>query len=437
MFDRTMQKTLKRNVSKRSKTSQYAHTKKEGTERGIDRSSSSSSSLYIYIKYILLLLRAVQGIAVKEKSEKKIHRLAMFNKEDKNDNQVLAIEKIVRAVREHKRRALSMLFLRKPRCDNTRSNHRLLPLKMISFSFNSRTFLGFCSVCVVLFVFSFCPKSVEAIERYSPIEDRNVREASGLVKSRKQRKVFWTHNDSGDRARLFAIFVDEDSKSSKVIAEVTVMNAGNRDWEDLALWKANGGDKLCAGDIGSVRKEVVVYCFPEPSLSIINSSSSVEVKQFIKVPFTEKFRFEYPDDDKFDAETLMVDPNTDQFLIVTKKEQDKGGLYRSRTINELSRDKKNDLKFIRTIKLYGTNSGATGGDISWSGKKIVLKSYGRYIYEYSRDTFFREDGNPNVRGIGEWDPSEALALENDEPDENIVYTLNEGSGSSLRRYRLR
>ena len=31
----------------------------------------------------------------------------------------------------------------------------------------------------------------------------------------------------------------------------------------------------------------------------------------------------------------------------------------------------------------------------------------------------------------------ALALENDEPDENIVYTLNEGSGSSLRRYRLR
>ena len=302
----------------------------------------------------------------------------------------------------------------------------------------------------------------EALEqRYSPIEDRNIREASGLVKSKlnsneAQGIIFWTHNDSGDRARVFAICVsppgatkktktrEEDaSLKTAVVAEVTILNAGNRDWEDLALWQDGGKQKLCAGDIGSYRGEVVIYCFPEPKLSETYSnvsSSSAEKKktkkEYLKVPFSEKIRLRYPSNEKHDAETLLVDPHTSQFLIVTKKSNDKGGLYVSEPIKSLSRSKTNELKFVRTIKLYGTTSGATGGDISWSGKKIVLKSYGRYVYEYSRESFFNPNRDPNVRGLGEYDPSEALALDNDSPDENEIWTLNEGSGSSLKRYRL-
>ena len=299
-------------------------------------------------------------------------------------------------------------------------------------------------------------KKVEALQqKYSPIEDRNIREASGLVKSKLNSKspagkVFWTHNDSGDRARVFAIRVpekDDDAKSSKktrVVAEVTILNAGNRDWEDLALWQDHktNQQKLCAGDIGSYRGEVVIYCFPEPKLSISETSySNVSMppsKEYLKVPFTEKIRLRYPSNEKHDAETLLVDPHTSQFLIVTKKSNNKGALYVSEPIDALSQNSKSkELKFVRTIKLYGTSSGATGGDISWSGKKIVLKSYGRYVYEYTRQQFFDPKRDPNVRGLGEYDPSEALALENDAPDENEIWTLNEGSGSSLRRYRLR
>ena len=311
---------------------------------------------------------------------------------------------------------------------------------------------------VVLFfsvVFLQNEAKVEALQqKYSPIEDRNIREASGLVKSKLNSKsagkVFWTHNDSGDRARVFAIRVpekDDDAKSSKktrVVAEVTILNAGNRDWEDLALWQDHktNQQKLCAGDIGSYRGEVVIYCFPEPKLSISETYSNVSMpppKEYLKVPFTEKIRLRYPSNEKHDAETLLVDPHTSQFLIVTKKSNNKGALYVSEPIDALSQNSKgsNELKFVRTIKLYGTSSGATGGDISWSGKKIVLKSYGRYVYEYTRSQFFDPKRDPNVRGLGEYDPSEALALENDAPDENEIWTLNEGSGSSLRRYRLR
>ena len=317
----------------------------------------------------------------------------------------------------------------------------------------------------IVFVFSaFCLfgwtffSSVEALRRYSPIEDRNIREASGLVKSKlnsdvktHKHAIFWTHNDSGDRARVFAIRVDGDAPASSknnveetadvsVVAEVTILNAGARDWEDLALWQDRDDgmkQKLCAGDIGSYRGEVVIYCFPEPKLSSNYKNVSFTKKEYLKVSFTEKTRLRYPSNEKHDAETLLVDPHTAQFLIVTKKNNNKGGLYVSEPIRSLSRSTSNALKFIRKIKLYGTSSGATGGDISWSGKKIVLKSYGRYVYEYTRQSFFDPNRDPNVRGLGEWDPSEALALDNDVPDENEIWTLNEGSGSSLKRYRLR
>ena len=298
--------------------------------------------------------------------------------------------------------------------------------------------------------------TAEALRRYSPIEDRNIREASGLVKSKlnsdvktHKHAIFWTHNDSGDRARVFAIRVGggapgssnvvEETADVSVVAEVTILNAGARDWEDLALWQDRDDgmkQKLCAGDIGSYRGEVVIYCFPEPKLSNYKNVSFTK-KEYLKVSYTEKIRLRYPSNEKHDAETLLVDPHTAQFLIVTKKNNNKGGLYVSEPIRSLSRSTSNALKFIRKIKLYGTSSGATGGDISWSGKKIVLKSYGRYVYEYTRQSFFDPNRDPNVRGLGEWDPSEALALDNDVPDENEIWTLNEGSRSSLKRYRLR
>ena len=88
--------------------------------------------------------------------------------------------------------------------------------------------------------------TAEALRRYSPIEDRNIREASGLVKSKlnsdvktHKHAIFWTHNDSGDRARVFAIRVGggapgssnvvEETADVSVVAEVTILNAGARD----------------------------------------------------------------------------------------------------------------------------------------------------------------------------------------------------------------
>ena len=67
-------------------------------------------------------------------------------------------------------------------------------------------------------------------------------EASGIVKSRKYEGLYWTHNDSGNPATLFAIRED-----GSVVARVPVSGARNSDWEDLALDEAG---TLFIGDIG-------------------------------------------------------------------------------------------------------------------------------------------------------------------------------------------
>ena len=64
-----------------------------------------------------------------------------------------------------------------------------------------------------------------------------IEESSGLVQSRKYPGVYWTHNDSGDSARLYAV-----TKNGKIIHPpgnidyqgILVFEASNTDWEDIA-----------------------------------------------------------------------------------------------------------------------------------------------------------------------------------------------------------
>jgi hypothetical protein len=75
--------------------------------------------------------------------------------------------------------------------------------------------------------------------------------------------VFWTHNDSGDKPRLFAF-----SEQGKSIGQVIVRGAKAIDWEDMASGTLDGVPWLWVGDTGdnsAQRREVTVYGFPEPN----------------------------------------------------------------------------------------------------------------------------------------------------------------------------
>src|SRR5882757_10862027 len=68
------------------------------------------------------------------------------------------------------------------------------------------------------------------------IQDKDVEEASGIAASRCAPDVYWTHNDSGDEAFIYAF----NLKGEK-IGTWRVPNAKNEDWEDIAAFKDKNG----------------------------------------------------------------------------------------------------------------------------------------------------------------------------------------------------
>jgi hypothetical protein len=87
-------------------------------------------------------------------------------------------------------------------------------------------------------------------------------ESSGLVASQRHPGVYWTHNDSGDTARIFAIRAD--GSLAGPASGLTVPGARNFDWEAIAM---DDQGRLIIGDIGNnagQRRDLAVYVLPEP-----------------------------------------------------------------------------------------------------------------------------------------------------------------------------
>jgi len=281
---------------------------------------------------------------------------------------------------------------------------------------------------------------VEAKELVGRVDDRRIKEASGLVASKRNRGVLWTHNDSGDFARVFAL----SAKDGRVLHELTVLGAGASDWEDMAL---SPFGQLCAGDIGDGpggRRSVTVYCFDEPYVDGGGDDDDDETpekkakkkkksKTYSSTHAT-PYHLDYPEG-AHDAETLLIDPQTNSFCVVTKNGEQGSELYVARAPKPWAHT---ELELRRKVHTYGGWAGPVAGDITWDGEHVVLKSYGYYFYLFTRAAFFASDergdySRPYIVGT-DYDPAEAVAF--DAGSDNAVFTLTEGAGSPLHRYDL-
>ena len=141
-------------------------------------------------------------------------------------------------------------------------------------------------------------------------------ESSGLGASRTYPGVYWTHNDSGDEPRLYAI-----DGSAALLATVQVAGASARDWEALALGRCpQAPDRSCLyvadmGDNRSVRESVAIYVVEEPD----PFAGDTAVGLVGTVPFV------YPDG-PHDAEGLALTPAGD-LIVVTKEREQATRLY--------------------------------------------------------------------------------------------------------------
>jgi hypothetical protein len=184
--------------------------------------------------------------------------------------------------------------------------------------------------------------------------DSRITESSGLGTSSYGDGIVYTHNDSGDTARFFAV-----NSSGATVGVYTMQGATADDWEDMATGTDSAGRPvLYFGDIGdnaSKRTEIDVYQVPEPRGPSAN------------VPWV-RYRFHYPDG-PHNAETLMVDPHTHRLYIASKVTLAEGTLYEAPAT--LSTTDINVLEVVRS----GMPLLTTAGDISPDGKLMVLLTY--------------------------------------------------------------
>jgi hypothetical protein len=246
-------------------------------------------------------------------------------------------------------------------------------------------------------------------------------ELSGLVLSRSYPGVLWTHNDSGDRARVFAVAPD-----GKLLADVAVTGAQHVDWEDIAIGPArDGGDALYIGDIGdnaTKRATVVVYRVPEPRPGGGQAGETAPAQ-----PLT----LRYPDR-PHDAEALLVDPSGGALVIVTKH---LGGIARVFAARNPAGEAVTTLRRAGSVSL-GFGEEVTAGDVSPDGRTLMLRTYCRaFVWSRRRGeslaSALRRRPCAARADLLVEGQAEALALTR---DGRAFYTVPEGDRPPLRRY---
>ena len=207
------------------------------------------------------------------------------------------------------------------------------------------------------------------------LQDPAITEASGIAASRTNPGIYWVHNDSGDSARVFATDL-----SGAAIGRFQINGATAKDWEDIAVGPGPelGTNYLYLGDIGGNRgrSNLSIYRAAEPEIML--GASGVRGS----VP-AERIDAMYPDGLAWDAEALLVDPETAAIYVVTKGGEASSIVYQLAAAEAVSGPQQT-LREVASLELpAGLDGSVTGGDISPDGSVIMLRTYKR-VYLWPR-----------------------------------------------------
>ncbi len=262
-------------------------------------------------------------------------------------------------------------------------------------------------------------------ERLGVVRAPGAAELSGLVVSRSQPGVLFTHNDSGDPARIFALRLD-----GALLAVDRVPGAAAVDWEDMAAGPGRDGrPALYLGDIGdnaARRATVDVYRVPEPVVRPGAEGATAPA---------ERLSLRYPDG-PHDAETLLVDPRRGDLYLVTKRADGRSGVYRAAA--PLPFGGQATLRRAATLRL-GPTSAATGGSVSAAGDIVVVRTYGSVF------VWGRRAGEDLGRTLARRPCRSAAAVYRERQGEAVALlpggrgflTVSEGPRSPVLRYSAR
>lgn len=256
----------------------------------------------------------------------------------------------------------------------------------------------------------------------SHVADARLKEISGAVAGHRNQDILWVHNDSGDKAQIYALAMDGSLRATYGLPGVQA-----RDWEDIAIGPGADPNQICLyiadiGDNQARRSFTTVYRVPEPR---VPSKPSDKVQNTSPC---QALRLVYPDGPR-DAETLLIDPVTGDLFVVSKRDLF-ARVYRAAA--PLDPVKTTTLTLV-TLLPWGF---ATGGDISADGQQIIIRSLS-YAMRWSRPANgplwqdLRRPGQqiqllPERQG-------EAICFS---PDQRALLTISEGLTPAIHRYPL-
>jgi hypothetical protein len=246
------------------------------------------------------------------------------------------------------------------------------------------------------------------------VTDPTANELSGLVRSRRERDLLWSHDDSGAGPDLYGLRTD-----GRVAAHPQVTGAQAVDWEDIAAGLGRDGQPLLyIGDIGdnaAARSTIDVYRVPEPKVGDAATAPA------------DRLTLRYPDR-PHDAEALLVDPIRADLIVVTKV-IGSARAYRTSALEPAG-------AYTLTVGPVVAASFVTAGDVSADGRIVVLRGYDR-VWVWSRrgrerltTTLRRAPCVSPTSLLGEGQ-GEAIALDR---HGSSFMTVPEGSPAALRRY---
>ena len=264
------------------------------------------------------------------------------------------------------------------------------------------------------------------------LEDKNIAEASGLAASQRRADLLWTHNDSGAKARLYAIDL-----SGRSVGRAKLKNADNVDWEDIASFTLDGIPYLLVADVGDnehKRDTVMLYVVEEPDLAD-------DAKPDITPAWRIEFR--YPDGPR-DVEAVAVDIENERVLLLAKRtipaelyslplrpasdELQVATLLGK--IDSLPQPTRRDVDFALKTKSWHWQP--TAMDIAPDGSAIAIVTLAPAVYLYERDgdwlsTLQASPLKFTLRGIRE---PESVAYS---ADSKSLYITHEKKNAALLR----
>lgn len=170
-------------------------------------------------------------------------------------------------------------------------------------------------ILILLSIFTWAKAQEEGTADFSPVFfpklkaelPKEVNETSGLFFHNGR---LWTHNDSGGKPILYGL----DTTTFEVVQRITLVNAKNKDWEDICT----DGENVYVGDFGNnkgKRKNLRIYIFPLKDIPA-EGDANITVDS-IRFSFADQTEFKHEKHNHdYDCEAMFV---TDEALFLFSK----------------------------------------------------------------------------------------------------------------------